>query len=168
MRTCAIDRPLRDRSRPLTLHDDRPEGPVDSPAQFEQSQVGGARPELGDPQLDVARLRAEQPRSSSTTMTRSKSSSSSMGWAARSIRLRCYAPGTSLGRVATSNLYDRRVTPAAHACVVPAELVRTDCDDGGVGRGLVRSSGGSPLGCDATVGQQSPRRRVEARVSRST
>lgn len=43
------------------LHDHRPQGPVDPPARFEQGRQERARPELGDAQLDVAGLGAEQP-----------------------------------------------------------------------------------------------------------
>ena len=38
------------------LHDDRPEGPVDAPARFEQRREEGALPELGDAQVEVTGL----------------------------------------------------------------------------------------------------------------
>ena len=42
------------------LHDDRPEGLVDAPPRLQQRGEEAALPKLGDVQLDVARLRAEQ------------------------------------------------------------------------------------------------------------
>ena len=45
----------------VRLHHDRPQGAVDPPARLEQQGRNDALPELGDVQLDIARLGAEQP-----------------------------------------------------------------------------------------------------------
>ena len=44
------------------LHDDRPEGPVDAPAGFEEGWEEAALAELGDVQLDIAGLRGQEAR----------------------------------------------------------------------------------------------------------
>jgi hypothetical protein len=45
----------------IGLHDDGPEGPVDPSSGFQERREERAGPELGDAQLDITRLRAEQP-----------------------------------------------------------------------------------------------------------
>ncbi len=45
----------------IGLHDDGPEGPVDPPARFEQGREERSGAELRDAQLDIARLRREEP-----------------------------------------------------------------------------------------------------------
>lgn len=54
----------------IGLHDDRPEGPVDAPAGVEQGREERARPELGDAQLDVARLGGQEPAAAAVAVGR--------------------------------------------------------------------------------------------------
>jgi len=52
------------------LHDDRPQSPVDPPARLEQGRKERPGPELGDAQLDVAGLRAQEPTAAAVAVGR--------------------------------------------------------------------------------------------------